>query len=211
MTEGLAALSLSVGDAYKSGTIGKPLIGNKMCVVTPGTTDELPFDCDGELCVSGPTVMFGYRNALDETANTLKTHRDGCVWLHTGDLASIDKAGFVHYKLRLKRMLVSSGFNVYPTQIERVIESLPFVEKCVVVSMPHDYKKEVPKAYVVLKDEKPKTEETKAEIKSFCKENLAHHSVPYKFEFVDVLPKTAYNKIDFMKLQKETYQEAVGV
>lgn len=211
MTEGLAALSLSVGAGYKSGTIGKPLIGNKMCVVTPGTTEVLPADCEGELCVSGPTVMLGYRNAPEETANTLKVHADGRVWLHTGDLASIDKEGFVTYKLRLKRMIISSGFNVYPTQIERVIENLPYVEKCVVVSMPHDYKKEVPKAYIVLKGDKPRNEETIAHIKAYCKENLAHHSVPYKCEFVDVLPKTAYNKIDFMKLQKESYKEAMGV
>lgn len=211
MTEGLAALSLSVGSAYKSGTIGKPLVGNKMCVVNPGTTEVLSANCEGELCVSGPTVMLGYRNAEDETANTLKVHDDGKVWLHTGDLASIDEDGFVHYKLRLKRMIISSGFNVYPTQIEKKIESLPFVEKCVVVSMPHEYKKEVPKAYIILKSDKPKSEETVSEIKAFCKENLAHHSVPYKYEFVDDLPKTPYNKVDFMKLQKESYKEVMGV
>lgn len=209
MTEGLAALCLSVGEGYKSGTIGKPLIGNRMCVVTPETTDELPANTDGELCVTGPTLMLGYRNNPEETANTLKVHKDGKVWLHTGDMASIDEDGFVHYKLRIKRMIVSSGFNVYPTQIEKVVESLPFVEKCIVVSMPHEYKKEVPKAYIVLKAGTEKTEETKAEIKAFCKENLAHHSVPYKLEFVDVLPKTAYNKVDFMKLQKEAYKESV--
>lgn len=211
MTEGLAALSLSVGEGYKAGTIGKPLIGNKMCVVDPGTANELPVDTEGELCVCGPTVMLGYRNAEEETQNTLRVHKDGKVWLHTGDIATIDSEGFVHYKLRLKRMIISSGFNVYPTQIERVVESLGFVEKCVVVSMPHDYKKEVPKAYIVLKDGKAKNEETVEEIKSFCKKNLAHHSVPYKYEFVDVLPKTAYNKIDFMKLQNENYREAVVV
>ena len=211
MTEGLAALSLSVGTAYKSGTIGKPLIGNNMCVVTPGTTEVLPADCEGELCVSGPTVMLGYRNAPAETANTLRIHEDGKIWLHTGDLASIDSEGFVSYKLRIKRMIISSGFNVYPTQIERVIESLPFVEKCVVVSMPHDYKKEVPKAYIVLNEGKDKNEETISEIKAFCKNNLAHHSIPYRYEFVDILPKTPYNKIDFMKLQKENYKDAQGI
>ena len=211
MTEGLAALSLSVGEGYKAGTIGKPLIGNRMCVVTPGTTEVLAADCEGELCVSGPTIMMGYRNAPGETADTLRVHKDGRIWLHTGDMASIDSDGFVHYKLRIKRMIISSGFNVYPTQIETLVESLPFVEKCVVVAMPHEYKKEVPKAYIVLKDGKPKTEETKAEIAEFCKKNLAHHSVPYKYEFVDVLPKTPYNKVDFMKLQRESYKDAVGV
>lgn len=210
MTEGLAALSLSVGSAYKSGTIGKPLIGNKMCVVTPGTTCVLPADSEGELCVSGPTVMVGYRNSSDETNNTLKLHDDGRLWLHTGDLATIDEEGFVHYKLRLKRMIISSGFNVYPSQIEKCIESLPFVEKCVVVALPHEYKKEVPKAYVVLKSYKEKNDETVSEIISFCKENLSHHSVPYQYEFVDTLPKTLYNKIDFMKLQSESNKAEIG-
>lgn len=210
MTEGLAALSLSVGDAYKSGTIGKPLIGNSMCVVEPNTVNELPCDTDGELCISGPTVMLGYRNNPAETQHALRVHKDGKVWLHTGDMASIDKDGFVKYKLRIKRMMISSGFNVYPTQIEKTIEKLPFVEKCVVVSVPHKYKKEVAKAYIVLEKGKNKNSETENEIREFCKKHLAHHSVPYMYEFVDVLPKTPYNKIDFMKLQKESLKDAVS-
>lgn len=210
MTEGLAALSLSVADAYKSGTIGKALIGNKMCVVEPSTTNVLPPDTDGELCITGPTVMLGYRNSQEETKNVLRVHDDGKTWLHTGDMASIDSDGFVTYKLRIKRMMISSGFNVYPTQVESAVEELDFVEKCVVVSLPHQYKKEVPKAYVVLKNGKSKDAQTENEIRAFCKKRLAHHSVPYKYEFVDVLPKTPYNKIDFMKLQKETLEEAVS-
>lgn len=210
MTEGLAALSLSVGEAYKSGTIGKPLIGNSMCIVEPGTINELPCDTDGELCITGPTVMLGYRNNPAETQHALRVHKDGKIWLHTGDMASIDEDGFVKYKLRIKRMMISSGFNVYPTQIEKTVEELPFVEKCVVVSVPHKYKKEVPKAYIVLEKAKDKNAETKEEIRDFCKKHLAHHSVPYMYEFVDVLPKTPYNKIDFMKLQKESLKDAVS-
>lgn len=210
MTEGLAALSLSVGDDYKSGTIGKPLIGTEMCVVEPGTVNVLPAGTDGELCVSGPTVMLGYRNNPQETENTLRTHKDGKVWLHTGDMAAIDEDGFVHYKLRIKRMMITSGFNVYPTQIEKVIEELDFVEKCVVVSIPHQYKKEVAKAYIVLKNGAEKSVETENKIREYCKKKLMHYSVPYKYEFVDLLPKTAYNKIDFMKLQRDSAREAVS-
>ena len=209
MTEGLAALSLSVAENYKSRTIGKPLIGTEMCIVEPGTTNVLPAGEDGELCVSGPTVMIGYRNNPEETQNTLRTHADGKIWLHTGDMAAIDADGFVHYKLRIKRMMITSGFNVYPTQIESVIEELDYVEKCVVVSVPHQYKKEVAKAYIVFKNGKEKSEETQTEIREYCKKKLMHYSVPYKYEFVDLLPKTAYNKIDFMKLQKESAKEAV--
>ncbi len=209
MTEGLAALCLSVGENYKSRTIGKPLVGTEMCVVEPGTTNVLPAGEDGELCVSGPTVMIGYRNNPEETANALRTHSDGKIWLHTGDMACIDADGFVHYRLRIKRMMITSGFNVYPTQIEGVVEELDYVDKCVVVSVPHQYKKEVAKAYIVLKDGKEKSDELKEEIRQYCKKKLMHYSVPYIYEFVDVLPKTAYNKIDFMKLQKESEKEAV--
>ncbi len=209
MTEGLAALCLSVGENYKSRTIGKPLVGTEMCVVEPGTINVLPAGEDGELCVSGPTVMIGYRNNPEETANALRTHEDGKTWLHTGDMAAIDKDGFVNYKLRLKRMMITSGFNVYPTQIESVIEELDFVDKCVVVSIPHQYKKEVAKAYIVLRNGKEKNDDTIEEIREYCKKKLMHYSVPYKYEFVDLLPKTAYNKIDFMKLQKESAKEAV--
>ena len=210
MTEGLAALSLSVGENYKSRTIGKPLVGTEMCIVEPGTVNALPANEDGELCVSGPTVMIGYRNNPEETENTLRVHADGKVWLHTGDMAAIDEDGFVHYKLRIKRMMITSGFNVYPTQIESVIEELDFVDKCVVVSVPHQYKKEVAKAYILLKKGTEKSEKTENEIRAYCKKKLMHYSVPYKYEFVDLLPKTAYNKIDFMKLQKESAKEAVG-
>ncbi len=210
MTEGLAALCLSVGENYKSRTIGKPLVGTEMCIVEPGTTNVLPAGEDGELCVSGPTVMIGYRNNPEETENALRVHADGKTWLHTGDMAMIDADGFVHYKLRIKRMMITSGFNVYPTQIESVVEELDFVDKCVVVSIPHQYKKEVAKAYIVLKNGKEKNDATVEEIRAYCKKKLMHYSVPYKYEFVDVLPKTAYNKIDFMKLQKESAKEAVS-
>lgn len=210
MTEGLAALSLSVNEGYKTGTIGKPLIGNKMCVVEPGTTNVLPPDTDGELCVCGPTVMLGYRNNDVETANTLRVHEDGNVWLHTGDMASIDEEGFVTYKLRIKRLIISSGYNVYPTQIEKVIEEMPEVMKCAVVAMPHQYKKEVAKAYVILAKGCSADTFTVDKIKQHCIKNLSRHSVPYKFQFVKELPKTPYGKVDFMKLQRESLEEAAN-
>ena len=204
MTEGLAALSLSVYDGYKSGTIGKPLIGNEMCVVKPGTTEVLPANTEGELCVTGPTVMIGYRDNEVETQKTLRHHADGKLWLHTGDMATIDSDGFVKYELRIKRLIISSGYNVYPTQIEKVIEEIPKVLKCAVVSMPHPYKKEVAKAYIILENGCNSDNKMLEEIKEHCKKHLAHHSVPYAYEFVSELPKTPYGKVDFLKLQKET-------
>lgn len=208
MTEGLAALSLSVYEGYKSGTIGKPLIGNEMCVVKPDTIEVLPPNTEGELCVSGPTVMIGYRNNELETQKTLRRHADGKLWLHTGDMATIDSEGFVQYKMRIKRLIISSGYNVYPTQIEKVVEEIPEVLKCAVVSMPHPYKKEVAKAYIILADGCNSDEKMVEKIKEYCKINLAHHSVPYAYEFVTELPKTPYGKVDFLKLQNETAMAA---
>ncbi len=200
MTEGLAALSLSVNDAYKSGTIGKPLIGNEMCVVEPETTNVLGHNQDGELCVSGPTIMIGYRNNEEETKRVLKKHPDGKIWLHTGDMASVDENGIVTYKLRIKRMIVSSGYNVYPTYIEKTIEELPEVSKCVAVAIPHSYKKEVAKAFIILEKGYVADSFTLDKIKKYCKKKLASYSVPQEFEFVKEFSKTPFGKIDYIKL-----------
>ncbi len=202
MTEGLAALSLSVNEGYKSGTIGKALIGNEMCVVEPDTINVLGANQDGELCVSGPTVMIGYRNNEEETKKVLKKHSDGKIWLHTGDMASINENGIVTYKLRLKRMIVSSGYNVYPIYIEKTIEELPEVSKCVAVSIPHPYKKEVAKAFIILEKGYVADSFTLDKIKKYCKKKLASYSVPYEFEFVKEFSKTPFGKIDYVKLQK---------
>ncbi len=203
MTEGLAALSLSVNDGYKSGTIGKPLIGNKMCVVEPGTTNVLGADEEGELCVCGPTIMLGYKNNPTETEKTLRKHPDGRLWLHTGDMASIDEKGIVTYKSRIKRMIISSGYNVYPGYIEKTIEELPEVSKCVAVPIPHPYKKEVAKAFIVLEKGYTADSFTLEKIKNYCKKKLSYYSVPYEYEFVKEFSKTAYGKIDFVKLQNK--------
>jgi long-chain acyl-CoA synthetase len=172
-------------------------------IVEPGTHNEVPNGTDGELCINGPTVMKGYFKNETETKKALQLHSDGKIWLHTGDVASIDDQGFVTYKLRIKRLIISSGYNVYPTQIEKIIEEIPQVMKCAVVSMPHQYKKEVPKAFIVLKKDCVADEDLVEKIRKHCEKSLAHHSVPYKYEFVEELPKTAYGKVDIRKLQNE--------
>lgn len=203
MTEGLAALSLSVNEAYKSGTIGKALIGNEMCVVEPDTVNVLETNQDGELCVSGPTVMIGYRNNEEETQKVLRMHSDGKIWLHTGDMASIDENGIVTYKLRIKRMIISSGYNVYPNYIEKTIEELPEVSKCVAVAIPHSYKKQVAKAFIILEKGYIADSFTLEKIKNYCKKKLSSYSVPQEFEFVKEFSKTPYGKIDYVKLKNQ--------
>jgi len=147
--------------------------------------------------------MMGYYNNQEETDKIIKTHSDGKRWLHSGDLGYITPDGIIYFTQRLKRMIISSGFNVYPAQIEQVIETHPDVAKCCVVGIPHKYKMQVPKAFIALKEGVKESSKLKKELKELCKENLAVYSVPKEFEFRDNLPKTLMNKIDFKALERE--------
>ncbi|MBQ6265151.1 MAG: acyl--CoA ligase [Clostridia bacterium] len=203
LTESLGAVCLASGDGYKPGSIGKPLPGNRFCIVKPGTCELLPANTDGEICVSGPTLMSGYRNNEKETSEVLKKHEDGRVWLHTGDIGSIDEDGCIFYRLRLKRLIITSGYNVYPSHIEKIIEQHKAVAKCVVIGVPHPYKVEVAKAYIVLKADYSESDELRYSIREHCRKNLARYSVPAEFEFRKTMPKTPLGKIDFNALKAE--------
>ena len=202
MTESLAAVALSYGEAYREDSIGIPFPGNHIKIVTPETQEEVPYGEDGEICISGPTVMLGYLDNEKETNEMLQIHKDGMIWLHTGDIGMMDSNGILYYKQRLKRLIISSGYNIYPSHIEEVIEGHPSVLKCSVIGIPHPYKVEVPKAFIVLKnDYNPLT--VKASIKEYCKKNLASYAIPKEFEFRKSLPKTLIGKVDFKKLREE--------
>ena len=207
MTEAVAAVCLDPQFASKPGTIGIPFPGNYLKIVKPGTHIEADIDEDGELCICGPTVMLGYYNNEKETNEALHIHDDGNVWLHSGDIASMDKDGYITYKQRLKRMIVSSGYNVYPSQIEEVIERHEAVVDCSVIGVPHPYKVEVAKAYIALKQGYKDTPKLRQELLDLCKKNLAAYSVPKEFEFRKSLPKTMIGKVDFRKLQQENMEK----
>ena len=179
------------------------MVGNDFAICNPETLEELPFGEEGEICVNGPTVMMGYLNNKEETDNVLKKHSDGKIWLHTGDLGYISPDGIIYFTGRLKRMIISSGFNVYPNIIEEVIEKHEAVAKCCVVGIPHKYKMKVAKAFIVLENGKKPTPQIKREIIDLCKKNLAAYSLPKEYEFRDSLPKTLYNKINYKELEKE--------
>ena len=202
MTESLAATCLGWGKTHKEGSMGVPLPGNYFKIVTPETQDEVPFNTDGEICVTGPTLMLGYLNNERETNDVLQIHKDGHLWLHTGDMGRMDEDGALFYTQRLKRMIISSGYNVYPAYIEQIIEEHEAVLNCTVVGIPHPYKGEVAKAYIVLKNDVSKMF-IKGKILEHCEKHLSKFSVPAEFEFRDSLPKTLIGKIDFRKLQEE--------
>jgi len=203
MTESLAATAVSHGDAYKEGSIGIPFPGNYFKMVYPGTQDEVPLGEDGEICVCGPTVMIGYLNNEKETNEVLQNHKDKRIWLHTGDIGCMDENGIIYFKQRLKRMIISSGYNVYPQHIENVIEEHEAVLNCSVIGIPHPYKVEVAKAYIVLKEEYKAKRSVKKSIEEHCKKNLAKYSIPAEYEYREALPKTLIGKINYRELEKE--------
>ena len=203
LSEALAAVCLACDDVNKSGSVGIPLAGNQIKIIDPANRMTLPYGEVGEICVHSKAFMQGYLNNESETNTALQVHKDGHVWLHTGDLGYMDSDGFVFYKGRLKRMIITSGYNVYPSHIEEVIESHPAVLQCSVVGVPHPYKQEVPKAFIVLK-EGYVAMFVKEDIKSFCKKRLAKYMIPSEIVFRKRLPKTKLGKVDFKSLQKDT-------
>lgn len=203
MTESVAATAYTFDGTNEPGSIGIPMIGNSFRICDPETNEELPFGEEGEICVNGPTVMMGYFKNTEETKKVLRKHADGKVWLHTGDLGYISEDGIIYFTQRLKRVIISSGFNVYPSMMEEVIEKHPLVKRCCVIGIPHPHRIKVAKAFVVLNNNIKPTAKIKKEIRELCKKNLAAYSQPKEIEFREELPKTLYNKVDYKSLEKE--------
>lgn len=203
MTESVAATAYTFPGTNEPGSIGIPMVGNSYKICDPKTGKELKLGEEGEICVNGPTLMKGYLNNIKETRKALRKHNDGKIWLHTGDVGYISSNGVVYYTQRIKRMIIVSGFNVYPSMIEQVLESHPAIKKACVVGVPHPYKMHVPKAFLILNDGYKETGKLKKELQNLCKEKLAVFSVPKMFEFRSEFPKTLYSKTDYNKLEKE--------
>ena len=207
MTEAVAAVSVDLRNASQPGTIGIPWPGIYVKIVEPGTDKEMPYGEDGEICICAPTVMLGYYNNEKETNDALRIHGDGNLWLHSGDIGCMNKDGFIQYKQRIKRMIVTSGYNVYPSQIEEVLEQHPAVMDSTVIGIPHPYKVEVAKAYIALNKGYSDNQKLRDELLELCKKNLAHYSIPKEWEFRKSLPKTIVGKVDFKKLQQENIEK----
>jgi len=202
-TECVTASCLTPKDYYRTGSIGVPFPDTYYKIVKPGTTDELPPNTDGEICISGPTVMIGYVDNPEETASTLRRHEEGRVWLHTGDLGYMDDDGFVYFRQRIKRMIVTSGYNVYPSQLENIIDGHPKVLLSCVIGVKDPYKMQKVKAFVVLRPDVEATDEVKAEILEYCRERIAKYAMPYDIEFRTELPKTLVGKVAYRVLEEE--------
>ncbi len=207
LTESTAANCLTVPSELREGCIGIPFPDMECKVVKNGTHIETNPNEDGELCFSGPTVMLGYVNETKETMQTLRTHDDKKIWLHTGDIGYKDEEGMIFFQQRLKRMIISSGYNIYPSYIESVIDRHPAVNFSTVIGIDHPYKVQVAKAFIVLNEGYKPNNETLNSIKSHCEKNIAKYSLPYEYEFRDSIPKTKIGKIAFNELVKEEQEK----
>lgn len=203
LTEGSGAVCLSPENSFADGIIGAPMPDTNFKIVKKDTFDQLHVGEEGEICISGPLVMMGYLGDDAETAQALRLHDDGKIWLHTGDLGYQSDDGLIYFAQRLKRMIISSGYNIYPTHLESIINSHEGVLTSTVIGIDHPYKGQVPKAFIVLKEGYKPGKKIEKEIRELLERNVPIYALPTAYEFRDKLPTTLVGKVAFKKLEAE--------
>jgi long-chain acyl-CoA synthetase len=184
-----------IWDRQKHATVGLPWPDTDCKIVSVETGEELAPGEIGELYVRGPQVMQGYWNRSEETDQVLRDD-----WLATGDMAKMDEDGYFYLVDRRKDIIIASGYNIYPREIEEVLYEHPAVAEAVVIGVADPYRGETPKAYIV---QKPGMSVTSEELDQHCRANLASFKVPRIYEFREELPKSAIGKILRRVLQEE--------
>jgi long-chain acyl-CoA synthetase len=208
LTEAVTAIMAMPAGEYREGSMGIPFPDTLAKLCAPGTETEVARGEEGELCISGPAVMLGYLDDPEASAAALRVHADGRTWLHTGDIAKRDDDGFFYFVLRLKRMIKSSGFNVYPSQVEGVLYGHPAVADACVVGVPDAAQVERVKAYIVLKEPSREGQEMQEELIAHCRAQLIKWSCPREIEFLRELPRTRIGKVDYRALAREAASNA---
>lgn len=203
LTEGSGAVCLSPENSFSDGIIGAPMPDTDFKIVKNDTFDEQPVGEDGEICISGPLVMMGYLGDEAETAKAIQLHDDGKLWLHTGDIGHLADDGLIYFAQRLKRIIISSGYNIYPTHLESIINSHEAVLTSTVIGIDHHYKGQVPKAFIVLKPGYKPGKRLEREIRELLERNVPIYALPAAYEFRDKLPTTKIGKVAFRELEKE--------
>jgi long-chain acyl-CoA synthetase len=195
----------------KEGSIGLPVPDTDVKICDIDDPDkEMPLGEQGEIALAGPQIMMGYFNKPEETADMIRTDAEGVRWLYTGDVARIDEEGYAYIVDRKKDMIIVSGFNVYPTDVEQVLYQHPKIEKVAVAGVPDAKTGEAVKAYIILKQG---MEATPEEIIAWCKDEktgLTGYRVPKLVEFRDSLPETMVGKILRRVLVEEEKQKAAA-
>lgn len=203
LTESVAGVTYAFGNANDLTSCGIPSVFTELKIFEVGTENVLPYNEVGEICICGPTNMLGYYNNLEATKKALKCHSDGKIWLHTNDLGYMTEDGQLYYSQRYDRMFITSGVNVYPQLVEKFVSTLPFVEKCCLVPLSHEYKGKVGKLYLTIKNnnENYSYDDLINIIKLECLRNLDKYHQPYEIEIMSVLPLTDVGKINYKLLE----------
>jgi long-chain acyl-CoA synthetase len=196
LTENVAGVMAMPLHLERAGSVGIPLPDTLVAIFEPESGRELPVGEAGEICVSGPAVMLGYLDDPAATAEALRRHADGRVWLHTGDIGRRDDDGFFYFLGRRKRMIKSSGFNVFPGEVEQVLCTHSAVAEAYVLGVPDESRGERVKAYVVPRVPGSGTPALAAELIEHCRGQLIKWSCPREIEFRRELPKNRVGKVD---------------
>ncbi len=207
LTECVTASCVTPVDRSKLGSIGVPLRDMQYRIVEPGTFNYLPAGEMGEIILTGPTLMLGYMKADEENAKTMRKDENGTTWLFTGDAGFMDEEGFVYFKQRMKRLIVTSGYNVYPSHIENILDKHEAVDCSCVIGVKDSYKMQRVRAYIALKNGFEANDETKEKILAYCKEYLDVFERPKEIIFKDELPKTLVGKVAYHTLEEEAAAE----
>ena len=202
-TETVTACCLTPITKAKEGSIGIPFPDTYIKIVKPNTDEELPYGEEGEILLAGPTVMKEYIKHSEETAQTLRRHADGLTWVYTGDLGYMDEEGFIYFRGRSKRMIISSGYNIYPAQLENIFDANELVQMSCVIGVPDPYRMHRPKVFVTLKPGVEPSEETRKAIMDYAAKHIAKYAMPKELEFRESLPKTLVGKVAYRQLEEE--------
>ncbi len=203
MTETCGPVTFGTKGSNKLGSVGIPLPGNIVRIINPDTNKECKVNEVGEICIHSDIVMAGYLNNPKVTKEVLKEFSDKRLYIHTGDLGYIDEDGVIFYVQRIKRIIISSGYNIYPEYVERVLKDHPYVKDACVVGVPHPYKKEIAKAFIILQDGVEESYTVKKEIMDYANLHLAHYMLPREYIYKKSFPKTKMAKTDYRALEQE--------
>jgi len=206
LTEAMMALCVNpVHGPNKNGSVGMPLPDVHVRIYdSEEGSRELPLGEVGEICIAAPQLMSGFWNRPDETASVLRDHEDAAGvrrWLHTGDLGYLDADGYLFIVDRKKDLIKTSGYQVWPREVEETLSAHPAVAEAGVAGVPDPSKGEAVRAWVVLRGEQAASE---TELRAFCRERLAPYKVPSSIQFRENLPKTMVGKVLRRALRDES-------
>lgn len=211
MSEVSSAASCCCNGNFKSLSVGYPLLTTTIGIFAPDSFNELDYGEEGEICISGPSIMLGYLNNKAETDNVIRRHPDGTLWVHSGDIGHMDPDGFVYIKGRIKRMItLFNGHKIFPTHIESVLGHHPMVASCAVVGVNDTTHAQGQLTLAVIEAKEHALEKLTAiknELYEMCRQELEGPAKPYDIIFVESMPHTGMGKIDYIKLAEDYNNE----